>query len=212
VWAALLGALAAWTRAVGVALVIPLALPWLRSGDWMALDLEWRQLFLQGLPWRALGRALLAVAPLVAFVVWRYSAVGDGFNYIEENYFGRGLLSLGTTYFNWNTAFRSLWGDNPQRAAYYAVEFGAIVLGFVSCVVAWRKFPAVAAYSLVVVLLSFTSGPAQGMHRYILGAPSVFIALSQWGKHPAFDRGWTVFSVLLMGLLATLFSFDLWTG
>jgi hypothetical protein len=50
------------------------------------------------------------------------------------------------------------------------------------------------------------------MHRYILGAPAVFVALAQWGRHPAFDRGWTIFSVLLMGMLATLFTFNLWTG
>ena len=210
--AAVLGALAAWTRAVGVALLIPLALPWLRSGEWMALDLEWRQVYLQGLPWRALARGLVAVAPLAAFMVWSVSPLGAGFNFVEENYFGRGFLSLGNTYFNWSQAFRSLWGDNSQRAAYYAIEFGAIVLGFVSVAATWRKFPGLAAFSLVVVLLSFTSGPAQGMHRYILGAPSVFVALSQWGKHPGFDRGWTIISVLLMGMLATLFTFNLWTG
>jgi hypothetical protein len=210
--AAVLGALAAWTRAVGVALLIPLVLPWIRSGEWMALDLEWRQIFLQGPPWRALGRGLLAVAPLAAFAAWRFSPLGAGFSFIEENYFGRGLLSLGTTYFNWSDAFRSLWGDNPQRAAYYAIEFGGIALGLAAVPATWRRYPGLAAFSLVVVLLSLTSGPAQGMHRYILGAPSVFVALSQWGRNPGLDRGWTIFSVLLMGMLATLFSFNMWTG
>lgn len=210
--AAVLGALAAWTRAVGVALLIPLVLPWIRSGDWMALDLEWRQVFLQGLPWRAAARGLLAVAPLAAFAVWRFSPLGAGFEYVEENYFGRGFLALGTTYFNWREAFRSLGGNNPQRAAYYAIEFGAIVLGFAAIAATWRKFPGLAVFSLAVVVLSFTSGPAQGMHRYVLGAPSVFVALSQWGQNPALDRGWTIFSVLLMGMLATLFTFNMWTG
>jgi hypothetical protein len=210
--AAVLGALAAWTRAVGVALLIPLALPWLRSGEWMALDLEWRQVYFQGLPWRALARGLVAVAPLAAFLVWRLSPLGAGFSAVEENYFGRGFVSLTSTYFNWREAFRSLWGENPQSAAYYAIEFAAIVLGFVSVAVVWRRYPGLAAFSLAVVLLSFTSGPAQGMHRYILGAPSVFVALSQWGRHPGFDRGWTIISVLVMGMLATLFTFNMWTG
>jgi hypothetical protein len=38
------------------------------------------------------------------------------------------------------------------------------------------------------------------------------IWLSWLGRRPAFDKVWTVASVLLMGVLATLFSFDLWTG
>ncbi len=210
--AAVLGALAAWTRAVGVALLIPLVLPWIEGGEWTALDMEWRQVFFQGLPWRALGRGLVAVAPLAAFVVWRLSPLGDGFGFIEENYFGRGLLSLGNTYFNWNEAFRSLWGENRQAAAYYAIEFGAIALGVAACLATWRRYPGLTVFSLAVLVLSFTSGPAQGMHRYILGAPAVFLALSQWGKHPGLDRGWTIFSVLLMGMLATLFTFNLWTG
>ena len=211
-WAALLGALAAWTRAVGVALLIPLVLPWIRSGEWTALDLEWRQVYFQGLPWRAMARGLIAVAPLAAFVVWRFSPVGAGFSFIEENYFGRGVLSLGNTYANWSQAFRSLWGENRQAAAYYAIEFAAIALGLAACLATWRRYSGVAAFSLAVVVLSFTSGPAQGMHRYLLGAPSVFLALGHWGRHPAFDRGWTIFSVLVMGMLATLFTFDMWTG
>jgi hypothetical protein len=211
-WAALLGALAAWTRAVGVALLFPLVLPWVRSGEWTALDLEWRQVYFRGLPWRAMTRGLIAVAPLAAFMVWRLSPVGVGFSFIEENYFGRGFLSLANTYANWSEAFRSLWGENRQAAAYYAIEFAAIALGIAACLSTWRRYPGAAAFSLAVVVLSFTSGPAQGMHRYLLGAPSVFLALGRWGQHPAFDRGWTIISVLVMGMLATLFTFDMWTG
>jgi hypothetical protein len=40
----------------------------------------------------------------------------------------------------------------------------------------------------------------------------VFIALSRWGKNPVFDRAWTIASILLMGMLATLFTFDLWVA
>ncbi|NJN53696.1 MAG: hypothetical protein HC804_02420 [Anaerolineae bacterium] len=47
--------------------------------------------------------------------------------------------------------------------------------------------------------LSFTSGPAQGMHRYVLAAPPIYLLLSEWGVKPAFDRVWTITSVLLMG-------------
>jgi hypothetical protein len=211
-WAALLAALATWTRAVGVALLIPLAIPWLQAGEWIDLDLEWKQIYFQGLPWRAIGRGLIAFAPLVAFFVWRMSDLGAGFSFVEEIYFGRGFLSLGTTFYTWTGAFQSLFEANSQRVAYYLIEFGAIILGFAACFATWRRYRGIAWFSLAVVLLSFTSGPAQGMHRYVLGAPSVFIALSQWGRHPAFDRAWTILSLLLMGMIAALFTFDMWAG
>ena len=46
------------------------------------------------------------------------------------------------------------------------------------------------------------SGDVQGFHRYILGAPAIFIGLSRWGRNPVFDRAWTILSLLLMGALA----------
>ena len=50
-WAALLAALAVWTRAVGVALLIPLALAW-------AYEVNWKQL-----NWRSFARGLLVLIP-----------------------------------------------------------------------------------------------------------------------------------------------------
>ena len=210
--AALLAVFATWTRAVGVALVIPLAIPWLRDEEWMELDMEWKQIFYQGIPLKALGKMLISLAPLFAFFVWRFSRVGAGFDFIENNFFGRGFLSLGVAFVSWGDAFGSLFGHNPQTASYYLIEFGAIALSLLAFWVTRRRYPEVAWFSLAVIVLSLTSGPAQGMPRYILGAPAVFVALAEWGKHPAFDRAWSLLSVLLMGLLATLFTFDMWAG
>lgn len=212
VWAALLAVFATWTRAVGVALVIPLIVPWVRDGEWMELDLEWKQIFYNGLPWKAVGRAAIALSPLLAFAAWRMSWLGAGFDFVESNYFTRGLLSLGISFVNWSQGFGSLFGNNPQTAVYYAIEFGAIALGLVSCWLTRERYPALAWFSFAVILLSLTSGPAQGMHRYVLAAPVVFITLARWGKHPAFDRAWSIASILLMGMLATLFTFDMWVG
>jgi hypothetical protein len=64
----------------------------------------------------------------------------------------------------------------------------------------------------LVVLLSFTSGPAQGMHRYVLAAPPLFLFLGRLGNNKAFDRVWTIASILLMSTLVILFTFDMWTG
>jgi hypothetical protein len=211
-WAALLAVLATFTRAVGIVLAIPLLAAWLRTGEWRELDMEWRQIYFKGLPWKSIGRALLALSPVFAFLLWRVSFYGMAFNKVEEEFFGRGLLSLASTYLSWSSAFRDLFGANSQAAAYYGVEWGGILLGFTACLVGLRRHPDLAWYGLLVVFLSFTSGPAQGMHRYILAAPPVFLFLSRLGRNPAFDRVWTIASLLLMGVFATLFSFDMWAG
>ena len=210
--AAVLAVCATLTRAVGVALFIPLIAPWLRSGDWMDLDLEWRELYFRGVPWRAVGRALLHLSPLITFILWRFSFYGFAFNVVEEIYFGRGALMLGTSFATWLDAFQTLSGPNGQTSTYYLIEFGAIVLGIWSCLATRKQYPALSWYGLLAIVLALTSGPAQGMHRYILAAPSVFIFLGRLGKSDFFDRIWTVTSVLLMGLLAMLFSFDFWVG
>lgn len=212
VWAAVLAVCATWTRAVGVALFIPLIVPWLQSGDWMDLDLEWRELYFRGVPWRGVGRAFIHLSPLIAFAVWRFSFWGLAFNVVEDLYFGRGLFMVGTSFVQWLDAFRAIFGPNGQRSTYYMIEFGAIILGMTACIATRKRYPAISWYGLLAIIISLTSGPAQGMHRYILAAPSVFIFLGRLGKHPWFDRAWSILSILLLGLLAMLFSFDFWVG
>lgn len=211
--AMVLAVLATWTRAVGVALLIPMVLPWLRSGDWMDLDLEWRELYFKGLPWRALGKGLLHISPLIAFVLWRFSFYGVAFGVVEELSFGRGAFQFGTSFFGWLNAFQEMvdW-SNGQLSTYYAIEFSAIALGIGACLATRKQFPGLSWYGLTAILLALTSGPPQGMHRYILAAPSVFIFLSQCGQRPWFDRAWSMLSVLLMGLLALLFTYNFWVG
>ena len=213
VYAALLGVAATLTRAVGVTLIIPMAITWLRIGEWVDIDLEWRQIFHEGIPLRPLGRGLLAFSPLIAFGIWKFSYLGLAFDYIESNYFGRGFLSLGFAFYTWAEAFRTmLSGPNPQHSAYYFTEFLGLAIGVVACLVTIRTHPEIGWFSLAVVLISWGSGPAQGIHRYILGAPAVFITLARWGKHPVFDRAWTILSIMLMAVLAMLFAFDMWVA
>lgn len=211
-WAAVLAVFATFTRAAGVALVIPLLLSWIQDGEWLELDMEWRQLYFKGLPWKAIGHALVVFAPVLTFMLWRVSYYGMAFGRVEAEYFGRGLLSLGYTFVAWFGAFRSLFGPNGQAAAYYAVEFLAILLGFTACIRGLRRHPDLAWFGLLVVFLSFTSGPAQGMHRYVLAAPPLYLFLGRLAENPAFDRAWTLASTLMMGVMATMFMFDMWAG
>jgi hypothetical protein len=211
--AALLGMAATLTRAVGIALVIPLAITWIRTREWYALDLEWRQIYHQGLPWRPLWRALVAFAPLIAFLAWKFSYLGIAFDFVESNYFGRGFLDIGGAFYAWGDALRTMLEfKNLQHSAYYFTEFFGMAIGLVAILRSLKTHPEVAWFSLAVFLISWGSGPAQGIHRYVLGAPAVFITLARWGQNPAFDRAWTIASTLLMGLLATLFAFNYWVA
>ena len=210
--AAVLGAAATLTRAVGIALIIPMALTWIQTGEWMDLDLEWRQIYFRGLPWRQVGKALLVFAPLIAFVIWKYSYLGLAFDFIESHYFGRGVLDFGRAFYNWSEAFRSMFIGVPARTAYFFTEFLGLAIGLVTCFACLRHDRNIALFSLGVLVISWGSGPAQGIQRYVLGAPAVFYMLARWGKNPVFDRVWTILSLLLMGLGAMLFAFNMWVA
>ena len=246
--AALLGAAATLARAVGVALIIPMALTWFRTGDWLDIDLEWRQIYYWWKEsWRALflaarkivrgffgihkpddpewswlrkelvvvvsfGKMLLAFAPLIAFLVWKLSHLGLNFDIVEADNFGRGFLDFGSAYYNWAAAFHSMFIHIPERSAYFMTEFLGLVIGLVTCLACIKVYPEIAYFSLAVLVISWGSGPAQGIIRYILGAPAVFVMLARWGRNSVFDRAWTIASILLMGLLAVLFAFNFWVA
>jgi hypothetical protein len=204
-WAAVLAVFATFTRAVGLLLAVPLAYAWVRSG-------QWRQLAPKNFSWRAVSSLLPVLAPLLAFGLWKISYYGQAFTIVEDVWFGRGLLEWGKTFYNWSQAIDFIRYGNPQAAAYHALELVAIFFGFAACLAGLRRHPDLAIFGLLAVFFSFTSGQVQGMYRYILAAPSVILLLARAGKRPAFDRTWTMASVLLMGIMAALFSFDMWAG
>jgi hypothetical protein len=120
-----------------------------------------------------------------------------------------GLLAFGAALaYSW-------WANTSmeQRSFYYMVEFGATILAVAACAYTMRSEPGLALFSLMVVVISFFSGCAQGMHRYVLAAPAVFVMLGRLGsRDEAFDRSWTIGSLLLMGLFALLFASNFWVG
>jgi hypothetical protein len=215
--AGLLGAAATLTRAVGVALIIPMALTWFRTGDWLDIDMEWRQLYhwLRAPDRKTLisfGKMILAFAPLIVFLIWKVSRLGLFFDYVETRYFGRGMLDFGTAFYNWATAYKSMFTGVPERAAYFLTEFLGLGIGVATCIACIRRKPEIAWFSLAVLIISWGSGSAQGIQRYILAAPAVFYMLAYWGRKPVFDRAWTILSTMLMALLAMLFAFNFWVA
>jgi len=212
VYAALLAAGATLTRAVGVSLIVPTMIAWFRSGDWSDLDLEWRQIFLQGIAWRPLARLVLALAPLITFLIWKFSYYGMAFDFVERTFFGSTFMNINRAIQDWSQAFHSLSMDIPQRGVNYLLIIVLFSIALVACFKCMKDYPEAAWVSLAIILISWGSGPASGMHRYILTTPAIFIALADWGKNPVFDRVWTVTSVLWMGFLSAMFAMNLWVA
>jgi hypothetical protein len=206
VWASILGLLAAWTRAHGAALVLPFLVLWL-------MQIKWREPLQPQMTWKWFLRGAFALLPLAGYLLWRYSALGIGWSELQEFYFSRGLMPIGRSIEGWQSAFeyaRDLGGGAGR--IYFALEVGAVVLAFIASLWLFRRDPAVALFSLAVVLLSVFSGAAGSMARYMLIAPALYIFLAQLGKNKTFDRAWTIFSILLLGMEAGLFAEDMWVG
>jgi Gpi18-like mannosyltransferase len=205
VWASLFAALAVMTRAVGLALILPFAWAWLKELDW---KFSFRGVFNS----TQLFHAALAALPLLVYLAWRFSYYGKAFDIVEREFFGQQLFAFKDAWQNWSQAFRLILRGRPAAAFYYTLEFSAILLAAVSILSIARRYPDVALFSLMVVLVPLTSGAPQSMVRYVLSAPAVYVFLSRLGRRPLFDRVWTIASLLLMTLLVILFTFDLWVA
>jgi hypothetical protein len=205
--AGLLAIVAVLTRPVGLALVfaIGVALVLLivqsRRGDSRTPSrTEWAS-------W-----AFALIGPVVAYGLWATSAMGQAFEVVQREYFGRGLLNLHTAWDGWTNALAGFADALPQTQVYYGLEVVAVIGAVIACAWGFRRWPAASAFGLATLAVSLASGEPQGMVRYVLAVPPIFLGLSRLGVNPAFDRGWTIASVMLMALLAAIYSVDFWVA
>jgi hypothetical protein len=154
----------------------------------------------------------LALSPLIGYVIWRYSAQGMGWAELQEFYFGRGLMSIERSMNDFKNAFEYARETGNSALIYFAIEIGSILIALTASIWLVRRDLPVALFSLAVVSLSIFSGSAQSMARYMLIVPALYIFLAELGRNKTFDRVWTIFSVLLLGMQAMLFAFDMWVG
>ena len=202
-WASLLAILATWTRAVGAALALPLLWAWATAFD------KADAAAVKNGKWWAQG--LLALLPLGAYLSWRLSPLGQGWAELQPFYFARGFLSIERTLSDIRNVY-AYAQTTSQAAVYFTIEAAAIVLALVASVWLLRHDRPLALFGLAVILLSVLSGSMQSMARYVLISPPLYIFLAYLGRDKAFDRIWTLASVLLLGMSAMLFAFDMWVG
>ena len=208
--AAAFAVVAVLTRPVGVALVPAagvalLVLLWHRrqAGGEEGSEISRTEL---------VGWFVALLAPLLTYLAWSTSELGRMFELVQREYFSRGTLDLAASWEVWTTTLAGLHAALPETRVYYGLEVAAVVLAVVASIWAIRRWPAAAVFGLATLVIALTSGVAQGMVRYVLAVPAVFILLARLGEHQAFDRVWTVISVMLLALLAALYSVDFWVA
>jgi Dolichyl-phosphate-mannose-protein mannosyltransferase len=207
--AGLLAVVAVLTRPVGVALVLPIGIGLIEAA------VRWRQAREADAdpPWTELVRWGVALAaPVATYLVWTSSTMGRTFETVQREYFGRGALNIGAAWESWTSVLGTFGEALPETRVYYGLEVAAIALSVVACAWAFRRWPGAALFGLAVLFISLSSGAPQGMIRYALAVPAIFLLLARLGEHPVFDRGWTLISILLMGMLATVYSVDFWVA
>jgi hypothetical protein len=218
--AAILAVAAALTRQVGVFLVLPIA--------WAAFE-TLRDPAARPQGWRIGVPIAAALAPVVTFGAWFVSPLGQNWQTVEREWFGRSF-DLGKSIDMWGKALASLisgvdktastggyaaYGGGPlasSTSVYIALELLALALGVIACIWLLRRMPGVALFGLAVIILSAGSSSGQGMVRYVLAVPAIFLMLAWFGRREVFDRVWVLASTLLMGMLAMLFTFGFWVS
>lgn len=211
-WAAVLTALATWTKAIGLALVFPLFWGWASMVDWRGMLKTGIQRLRTNLAGFHLDALWVIVLPIIAYLIWHY-VLGDKAFAIERDHFGRGL-------FNWAGLGRGLKmmldsfrdGSNSQMTTYYGIEACSVVFAAVACLFTAKRYPGLTLFSVFAILLPVTGSAPQSIVRYVLAVPAIFIFLARLGRNTVFDRAWTVFSLLMMGMLLSLFTFNMWVA
>jgi hypothetical protein len=226
--AAVFAALATWVRPAGVFLVFPLG--------WAAFEAvreRWPSVL--GGDRKAnlrLGASVVSVlAPLAAFGAWYLSPLGQSFREVEDAYFSRRFDLVGS-FDAWVDVWNSLvtgvdktggssgyavFGGGTLASSgsvYIALELIAIALALVATVWLFRRMPGVAFFGLGVLVLSIGSSAVapQGMDRYVLAMPAIFLMLAWLGRRAVFDRAWVLGSTLVMGMSLMLFTFGFWVS
>lgn len=207
--AGVLAILAVLTRPVGIALVLPIGV-----GLVQAVMRQRRSATEEGRArWAELAAWSAALAaPVLTYLAWAWSPMGRTFDMVQREYFGRGVLNLEAAWHGWGNALIGLGDALPETRVYYALEVAAVLLSIVACAWAIRRWPGAALFGLAVIGISLTSGEPQSMIRYALAVPPTFLLLGRLGESQVLDRGWTVLSLLLMGMLTALYSVDFWVA
>jgi len=214
--ACLLAGLASATRNVGVFLVVPLAMEWIRAGGLHEQRGRWRGLYLAGAP-----------SGLIVYMGYLWAKFGDPLLfYSAQKDWGReptGPLTTATR--TWDFAVEGaailsqplLWtrpslGSLADRisAAHGLYDLALLVLTVVVLLAGLRQLPlSLVLYGFLLVLPATLFGtpetPLMGAPRYLLAAFPLFIGLGHLARWRLVFGLWLVLSAAMSLVLCGLF-------
>ncbi|MFM8177248.1 MAG: mannosyltransferase family protein, partial [Candidatus Limnocylindrus sp.] len=148
---------AALTRAHGVLTAIPLAIIWWNAGGSSAFssavrDMRTRRIapiFSAALPLVAIG------LPIVAHLIWRTSALGEGWARLQDFYFGRGYLSITDSAAAWVTGAAYAFEQGREALVTYALDRISLIMAIVASLALLRQRQVeIATFSLALIATS----------------------------------------------------------
>ncbi len=74
--------------------------------------------------------------------------MGQAFEVVQREYFGRGLLNLEAAWHGWTNALSGFADALPETQVYYGLEVVAVVGAAIACVWAFRRWPAASVFGL----------------------------------------------------------------
>jgi hypothetical protein len=217
-FASILAALATLTRAVGISLVLAIIVSQFAPFEQDQSNKPGLKHIFSGVNRNSIVNGFkYAILPLAAYLTWAFSPLGEKFQIVMDNFFGAKTLGVMPTIAQWITVVQILSGkvniavsDPAHTTAYYLLEILTLLLALIAGIRLLKTQAAVAVFSLAsLAICLFTSLP-YGFPRYTLAMPATFLFLGQLGKSKTFDRAWIIASLLLMGLLVTLYTLNLW--
>ena len=150
--------------------------------------------------------------PVLGYFLWRL-AYGVPFDFVQANWFGNGILLLDQTKEAWSTLIERAY-KVPETAIFVIVSLASLALATLSCFLMLRKYPRLAIFGLISIIIPMTSGwtGTNSAIRYVLAIPTLWVMLAHWSRSVVFDRAWVFLGTLLLAIQAFLFTFDFWVG
>lgn len=195
--AGLIAVYATITRPTGVLLFLPMATVWLDHW-WRGEDLPRHTLIAIGLP-------------ILTFFGFNFWLQGQGLNTFQaQEDFGRFFLQpVAICIF----LQQLVWiGTSSAGAVAVGLDLVLTLMATALSIREWKFHPGLALYGLAAIWLPLGTGQLVSQNRYVLIVIPMYMVLTRWGRHPVFDRVWSIISLLLFGLYTILFTQGFWAG
>ena len=208
VWAALMGLLAGTARVVGVLTWGLIMWEWLRVHGWNIEAIHRKQSWLN--LWAGLKRDWIDILVIAVIPLGLLSYMF----FLQQNF--KDPVAFSTVQSAWGRENIGPWAVIARDIRVLSSEgmgLGnlsrilnlttlAVILGI--SVAIWRRLGAgYALFTLLALLIPATSA-SQSLIRYAIVCFPVFMILGMWGKHTTFDRVYTTFAAVLLGVLTAV--------